>query len=335
MSKFHRSGFTLIEMLVVIAIIGSLAAMILPAVMFGIEKARMTQCSNNLRQLAVANMSRTTSRTDGFPGFQQTIGTKTAPWTVALLPFSEQQPVFDQWDNPSVVLGTDITPNIPLFRCPSDFNIELKGYGSTSYVANTGHRPSHLATYSSAKVTIDAAQKKSNGVFLDRITPGISGSGIVRIDDIIDGISTTIAFSENVHSGQWWVADPTDSDVARYNSGMVWFYVAEPSTPPAVPPGSAVTQRMKVNGDVAELNTLSMGPTSGPGAFPGTSLGDITLARPSSSHSNGVYVSFLGENVSFIRANIDYHVYQQLLTPNGQASDMPNTNYLLKADDYE
>src|SRR6266481_3835687 len=49
-----EKGFTLIELLVVIAVIGILAALLIPAVSYGKFKARVTMCTNNYRQLALA-----------------------------------------------------------------------------------------------------------------------------------------------------------------------------------------------------------------------------------------------------------------------------------------
>jgi prepilin-type N-terminal cleavage/methylation domain-containing protein len=96
-------GFTLVELLVVIAIIGVLVALLLPAIQAAREAARRTQCSNNMKELALAAQNHHDTHkifpTGGWGWFyvgdaDRGFG-KDQPggWTFGLLPFMEQSQV--------------------------------------------------------------------------------------------------------------------------------------------------------------------------------------------------------------------------------------------------
>lgn len=122
-----RHGFTLVELLVVITIIGILISLLLPAVQAAREAARRMQCSNNLKQLGLALLNHE-SQTGQFPA-GLTGRNKAGLWIdqpalVRVLPFLEASNVFDQLDleksmgeTPNVLLAAT---QIASFQCPSD-----------------------------------------------------------------------------------------------------------------------------------------------------------------------------------------------------------------------
>ncbi|MBN2296084.1 MAG: DUF1559 domain-containing protein [Pirellulales bacterium] len=97
-------GFTLVELLVVIAIIGILIALLLPAVQAAREAARRSQCSNNLRQIALAAINYESAHHMFPPGSMShgaripSDGTWGFGWGINILPFTEQAAIYDQLD---------------------------------------------------------------------------------------------------------------------------------------------------------------------------------------------------------------------------------------------
>ena len=168
-----RHGFTLVELLAVIAIIALLMGLLLPAVQSVRESARQVACSNNIRNLAQAFEQhahanghfptggwgdRWTGHPDRGTGARQPGG-----WTYNVLPYCEQKAVWElpltDPGGPNAGAAKMILIGLPLFNCPSRRGSErypsnrhpgMHGYGSIApadgrlpkcdYAANGGDR---------------------------------------------------------------------------------------------------------------------------------------------------------------------------------------------------
>lgn len=141
--KTRRSAFTLVELLVVIAIIGILIGLLLPAVQAAREAARRSQCTNNIKQLALAlhnyhdlNKVFPCSHMGGLASINWSDFTpygQPRSWMFAILPFVEQKALYDKANVYDVPLGSgkpgDSTYTVlteasrtvvDTFLCPSD-----------------------------------------------------------------------------------------------------------------------------------------------------------------------------------------------------------------------
>ena len=212
----RRQGVTLVELLVVVAVIGLLVGLLLPAVQQVRESARRTHCTNNLRQISLATANHESAR-GRYP-----IGSESREWAerpdfphqffrwsvlAHLAPFYELETLLRGLDL-SVPLYVGLTADaiapqnkpivkltVPLFLCPSDAGRAVSdSFGPTNYAGCTGSGAGGGTPF------------ETDGLF------GINSR--TRPRDIVDGLSRTVAYSESLlGAGQRATTNRTGIDV--------------------------------------------------------------------------------------------------------------------------
>jgi prepilin-type processing-associated H-X9-DG protein len=314
-SKFHarsdpcrqpsRPGFTLVEMLVIIAIIGLVCALVFPAVQMAREAARKVQCRNNLKQLGLAIHAyhdlHTTLPINLGPWPPNAVGPwwplNGKGWITSVLPTLEQQGLYDQFCgcfDGDFFAGSGIRAlpcrdfmkaELAAVQCPSDgsvrvlsttqFQWETIEVALTSYKGVIGDtRVGGLLSIHPGSLPDCHMVGGCNGLFF-RTSYGEPQ----RLAYVTDGTSSTFMVGEDVpqqndHSATFY----SNTDYASCHAPLN--YYRDPATPKDWP------------------NVMSF----------------------RSRHPGGAHFCFADASVCFVQDSVDHTLYRGLSTKNGGES---------------
>ncbi len=295
-----RSGMTLVELLVVMAIIGLLSSIVLAAVQHSRESGSRVQCASNLRQIGVAIQS----YQDAFGVFPRGWSPRHFSFHVAILPRVEQEPLFQRVNYLSDAMWGLENQSIratalPIYECPSDGYATFRydgGFLGTSYAGNFG---TGVQAYG------------YNGLF--RPGPGTSPA------EFIDGLSQTAAVSEIL------VANLSDDrrrvlweTVPMLSPGQLETFAAQCSMLATPAPGgdTMIHGRPWTCGDAGATLYNHILPPNRPSCRNGTRVQEGAFP-PASMHPGGANVAFGDGHLKFIGDDVDLRVWRAFGSRNG------------------
>lgn len=291
--SISRAGFTLVELLVVISIIGMLMALLFPAINSARETGRQNTCRNNIRSIG-QGLAQYEAAKNVFPQINTTRGGVTLPLLHELFPYMDRMDLYRAY-NASGYASADPVPYIEYMQCPS--NPKGDTGSVNNFVFNVGtleansSNPQHDGSGGALGFTSQFLEtnvpEKYAGMFFE--------VGSISTSELADGDGTTntLMISENLDAGNW-------TTLQENRIGFTWS-LNDSGVP--VPADSGINQR------------------KGQAVFAGSGS-DQGLWAPTSNHPMVVNVGFADGHVRTLNEAVSYLVYAQLCTPRGAAFGM-------------
>jgi prepilin-type N-terminal cleavage/methylation domain-containing protein len=251
-----RGAFSLIELLVVVAIIAVLIALLVPAVQKVREAANRTACANNLRQIGIAlhnyhhsNEALSPSRLDKLGGVS---------WAVLILPYLEQDNFYQQWDphdwyyvHPDNVRHTCVKTYFCPTRRQPPLTSKTGDVPDSPWSGSLPNYPGAVGDYAcsvGSDLNLDYNGNGGNGAIIVAAQPSkyavttspmklASWQSQTRFGNIVDGLSNTLLVGEkHVQLGKFGINEPggaTAGDGCIYNGDDPWIIsrAAGPNNP--------------------------------------------------------------------------------------------------------
>lgn len=287
------NGYTVVEVLVSIAIIGILLSLVLPAIQSAREAARLTDCKNRLRQVGLACHSFHDVHR-AFPRWHESLR--------RLMPYLELQNLADRMDevekarSSSFNYQAEIGGTAPVFMCPSS-DVDTTG-NEVSVVLNAGTR---LDPYS--------AGVQSNGMLYYNVLV----QNPLRFSDVTDGTSNTALWSETL---SWQRGIPQMPPNGR---GVYWRRITEEpkslldlrrlcAIAQGVHPESGLRHTFWITRHYQHISA----PNSSPCVWDFPTPSSIASKAPSSAHAGGVNVVLVDGSVQFVSDTIAELTWREL-----------------------